>query len=196
MRTWIAAGVVAGVSTVAVAAEPQLTDSGRSLVTAAERGSPHAQYGVGFLYLFGRMGAPKDYMTAARWLQRAAEQDHLVAQFFLGLLYDTGQGVPQDHAIAAQWYQRAADQGYAEAQLNLGALYNAGRGIPQDYVTAHMWLNLAAAQRTSPLTDAAATARRRRDLLAARMTPEQIAEAQRRAREWTPTYVMMELCGP
>lgn len=189
----IVVGIVAGVSAVAVAAAPQLRDSG--IVAAAERGDPHAQYGVGLAYFVGR-GAPKDYVTAAKWLQRAAEQYHLVAQFMLGLLYDSGQGVPQDHATAARWYQRAADQGYADAQANLGALYDTGRGVPQDYVTAHMWLNLAAAQRTTPLSDAPGKAHRRRELLAAKMTPEQIAEAQRRAREWTPTCVMLDLCGP
>ena len=76
VRIWIAAAVVVGVLTVALAAGPQLSGTGRDIVSAAERGSPHAQYGVGLAYLFGRMGAPKDYMTAAEWLQRAAEQDH------------------------------------------------------------------------------------------------------------------------
>ena len=50
-------------------------------------------------------------------------------------------------------------------------------GVPQDYVRAHMWYNLAAAQGDE-------NGRKYRDDVAAIMTPEQIAEAQRLAREW------------
>jgi hypothetical protein len=53
-------------------------------------------------------------------------------------------------------------------------------GVPQDDVLSHMWFSLAASQGY----DLAAT---ERDKLAAKMTPHQIAEAQRLAREWKPT---------
>jgi hypothetical protein len=46
-----------------------------------------------------------------------------------------------------------------------------------------MWFNLAASQ-FSVVRDMAA---RNRDEVAAKMTPDQIAEAQRSAREWKPT---------
>ena len=58
-------------------------------------------------------------------------------------------------------------------------MYANGEGMPQDYVQAQMWFNLAAAQ-------GAEQARRNRDWVAQRMTPGQIAEAQRLAREWKP----------
>ena len=67
----------------------------------------------------------------------------------------------------------------AVAQFSLGVMYSKGRGVPQDYVQAHMWDNLAAAQ---DIEDA----RKGRDKLAEHMTPAQIAEAQRLAREWKP----------
>jgi hypothetical protein len=51
---------------------------------------------------------------------------------------------------------------------------------PQDYVQAHMWYNLAAAGSADQLRDQAAQFR---DELAAKMTPAQIAEAQKMARE-------------
>ena len=99
-------------------------------------------------------------------------------------MYDDGEGVPQDDAEAVRWYRLAADQGHATAQNNLGIRYSNGRGVPQDYVEAHMWYNLAAAQSSGDDRD---THVRNRDAVAERMTTEQIAEAQRRAREWTPT---------
>ena len=92
--------------------------------------------------------------------------------------YDNGRGVPQDDAEALKWYRKAAEQGYALAQTNLGFMYDHGRGVPQDYVLAHMWFNLAVA--------AAGNSAMARDI-AAKMTPAQIAEAQKLAREWKPT---------
>ena len=50
-------------------------------------------------------------------------------------------------------------------------------GIHRDYVSAHMWYSLAAAQGNQEASI-------NRDIIAKRMTPHQIAEAQRMAREW------------
>jgi TPR repeat protein len=95
-------------------------------------------------------------------------------------MYANGQGVPQDYAEAVRWYRKAADQGLAHAQFNLGARYVQGQGVPQDYVSAHMWLSLSAAQNNNDAT-------KFRDMIAAKMTPAQIAEAQKLAREWKST---------
>jgi TPR repeat protein len=78
-----------------------------------------------------------------------------------------------------KWLRKAADQGDAHAQNNLGFLYATGRGVPQDYIQAHMWFNLAGAQGD---TDAI----NNRDLVAAKMTPAQLSEAQKLARQWKP----------
>ena len=56
--------------------------------------------------------------------------------------------------------------------------YAQGKGIPQDAVEAHMWLNLAASRSPSLLRPIAVEAR---DAVAARMTPADLSEAQRRA---------------
>jgi hypothetical protein len=87
--------------------------------------------------------------------------------------------VPQNYAEAVKWYRKAADQGLAGAQNMLGFMYDLGHGVPQNYVRAHMWFNLAAAQGNQ---DAAGV----RDLFEQDMTPAQLAEAQKLAREWKP----------
>ena len=58
-------------------------------------------------------------------------------------------------------------------------MYVQGQGVPQDYVQAHMWFNLSTARGYEG-------ARRNRDIAAGRITPNQLAEAQRLAREWRP----------
>jgi uncharacterized protein len=87
--------------------------------------------------------------------------------------------VPQDYAAAASWYRKAADQGHARAQFNLGTMYFLGQGVPQDYISAHVWLSLGAAGGNE---DAA----KNRDIVAAKMTPAQMAEAERLVRKWKP----------
>jgi len=125
-----------------------------------------------------------DYATALRELRVLAEQGHAGAQFNLGVMYGNGQGVTQDYVQAVKWYRKAAEQGDADAQFNLALMYDNGQGVPQDYVQAHMWLNLAAAG--LPPGEDRDSAVKNRDIVAKRMTPAQIAEAQRLAREWKP----------
>ncbi len=105
-------------------------------------------------------------------------------QYNLGLMYDNGLGVPQDNAAAVSWYRNAADQGNAGAQNNLGVMYGNGQGVLQDYVQAHKWISLSASSATT--ADVREQETKNRDIVAARMTPQQIAEAQRLAQEWKP----------
>jgi uncharacterized protein len=65
-------------------------------------------------------------------------------------------------------------------------MYDTGRGVLQDYVLAHKWYNLAASHHATWEADVGANAARSRDRLTTRMTPAQLAEAQRMAREWEP----------
>jgi uncharacterized protein len=82
-------------------------------------------------------------------------------------------------------FARLPNQGYAAAQGNLGSMYYSGQGVPQNYIQAHMWSDLAA---SNPASDKEVhnNAVSARDLAASKLTPAQIAEAQRLAAEWTP----------
>ncbi len=125
-----------------------------------------------------------DYATAIRELRPLAEQGDGDAQNNLGIMYDYGQGVPQDDAKAVKWYRKAAEQGNAGGQYNLGVMYGKGQGVPQDYAQAHIWYNLAASR--FPPGEGRDKAVKDRDIVAEKMTPAQISEAQKLAREWRP----------
>jgi len=125
-----------------------------------------------------------DYATALRILRPLADHGNAAAQYEIAGMYFNGQGVRQDYTRAAAWYREAADQGNAGAQFKLGEMYADAKGVPQDYVFAHMWFNLAAARTEIPLVRLFLA--KKRDEVAAKMTPAQIAEAQRLAREWKP----------
>ena len=70
------------------------------------------------------------------------------------------------------------------AQANLGVMYEFGHGVPQDLVRAHMWFSLSAAGFPASEAKNRGIATRNRDEIAARMTPEQLAEAHKLLRAW------------
>jgi uncharacterized protein len=99
-------------------------------------------------------------------------------------MYYYGRDVPQDFVSAANWWQRAADRGVAIAQLNLSVMYANGDGVEQDQVKSHMYANLAAAH--LPPGEDHDIAAKNRDIVAKGLTPAQLVEAQRLARDWRP----------
>ncbi len=125
-----------------------------------------------------------DYATAVRELRPFAEQGVAEAQFLLGVMYDKGLGVPQDYVEAVGWWRKAAEQGHAKAQYNLGVMYGNVLGAPQDYAQAHMWFNLAASG--FPPGENRDKVVKYRDIFAKRITPAQLSEAEKLAREWSP----------
>ena len=82
----------------------------------------------------------------------------------------------KDYATASAKFHSAAQQGNARAQSNLGVLYFEGQGVLQDYTRAHMWFNIAAANDGE-------NSEKNRDIVASKMTAQQIEQAQRMARE-------------
>jgi hypothetical protein len=149
---------------------------------AAEQGNAKAQFYLGAMYAHG-LGVTQDYPAVVGWFRKAAEQGEPNAQSSLGFMYERGQGVAQDYPAAVGWYRQAAEQGNAMAQYNLGLMCANGKGVTQDYAEAYMWLNLAASKFSGEEQKRQAGVR---DALAKKMTPQQIAEAGRRAQEWKP----------
>ena len=131
-----------------------------------------------------------DYATALKEWRPLAEQGNAAAQVGLGVMYDNGQGVTQDFVEAAKWYRLAAEQGDSTAQNDLGVMYVEGRGVTQDFVQAHVWYNIAATR--MPPGEDRDMAVKNRDNIVKFMTPAQVAEAQRRAREWRPKQLLFK----
>ncbi len=86
----------------------------------------------------------------------------------------------QDYATALSKFTLAAAQGDAYAQYNLALMYDNGHGVTQDHHLARMWRNVAAASRDTDRIKS-------RDSIAAEMTPQQLAEAQKIARRCQDT---------
>jgi hypothetical protein len=125
------------------------------------------------MYSIGE-GMLEDDKEAVKWLRKAADQGYAKAQLNLGVMYANGEGVPEDDKEAVKWYRMAAEQGDADAQFSLAGMYAKGEGVPEDFVEAYKWCNLAAAQGVKQAVE-------NRSNLKSGMTPEQVAEGQRRS---------------
>ena len=117
-----------------------------------------------------------DFATALREFRALAEQGNWKGQAAMGFMYSKGHDVTQNYKEAAKWYRKSAVQGDVLAQIKLGKWYSKGQGVLQDSVYAHMWFNIAA-------FNGHPTAEIYRDDIAKSMTKEQLAEAQKLARE-------------
>jgi len=150
----------------------------REWLPLGEQGNAIAQYNLGVLYRKGR-GMPQDDVQARKWYDKAAAQGHAKAQYNLGTLYFNGEGAPKDYQQALRWFRLAADQGEAIAQTKIAIMYEDGHGVPHDLVEAYKWYSLAITSGDKPATLL-------RNLITDKMTPAQIAKAQKLAQEWKP----------
>ena len=111
---------LAGPGTSPIAAADQVVDP--HVIEQAKAGDPAAQYKLGYDYFLGR-GVPLDYVQAAIWWRKAADQGYPAAQNNLGVLYNSGKGVPQSYTEAYFWQNLAA----ARASGSLQTLFAKNR---------------------------------------------------------------------
>ncbi len=120
---------------------------------------------------------------AIGWYTKAADQGLKEAQAMLGLVYDRAPDFPRDPTKAAYFYRQAAAQGELPSCVNLGIMYALGDGVQADKVLAYFFVSLAA---TSHLSEAEQTLPKIR----AKMSVEQIEEAEQIAGTWSPSAAL------
>ncbi len=87
-----------------------------------------------------------DYLEQKWWLEKAAKQGYVLAQYSLAVMYYNGEGVEQDLPQAIKWFEKAAEQDFAQAQYSLAVMYDQGEGVEQDLPQALKWYERAAKQ--------------------------------------------------
>jgi len=145
---------------------------------AAKQSNVQAETALGYCYATGQ-GVAKDNAEAVTWYRKAAEQNFAPAEFNLGNCYANGQGATKDDGEAVKWYRKAAEQNFAQAQISLALSYALGQGVAKDYVESYKWTLLAASQGDKD-------AKETMTILENNMSREQIAEAQKVARNFKP----------
>src|SRR2546430_1701623 len=116
----------------------------------AEQGDAESQFLLGVQ--LANIGELPDYLQAADWYRKAAEQGHALAQFNLGIMYGKGQGVARNKVTSMMWLGRSAKLGDAGAQYELGmrqhrrSLDEQPEAASESRIEAYKWLQLAADQ--------------------------------------------------
>lgn len=185
-------------------------------LTIADQGDAEAQYTLGNMYSNGE-GVESNVLAAEAWYLKAANHGHAAAQYALGALYEgMPETTPSNEPVfgsvvalgdlsglaaqanlgttfdlclqigdgpieAIKWYRLAAAQGHTDAPIQLGKIYEHGRGVPQDDMLAYMWFDISTKQ-------GRAESPGYREIVAARLSPELILEAQGLAEAWLLEY--------
>jgi TPR repeat protein len=121
-------------------------------------------------------------------LLQAAQRGDARAQCNLGVLYDNGLDdngylVEANRPQAVKWLSAAAGQGLPRAQLKLAEIYANAPDMSGSHTTACGWFLLATTGLRGIHLHQARSGYAR---IAAQLTPAQIAEAKRFARDWRP----------
>jgi TPR repeat protein len=149
-----------------------------SLLALGEAADAAAHLKLGGCYEFG-VGVIRNFASAARWYERAAEKGSPEAMAKLGDFYFSGRiihpaadldpasagresaasganrlrpnglSVRQNFVKAAYWNDRAARLGDCGAQARLATQYATGKGVGIDFKKAETWF-LASAQKGNP----------------------------------------------
>ena len=113
--------------------------------------------------------------NGVRWPRKATPSLNSIS----GSCTWTGTAFRRTTPKPSNWFRRAAEQDYTQAQHNLGAMYGSGQGVKRDYVQAYKWLNICAAKGNAGCIT-------QRDLIAKKLKPGQVTEAQRLSTDFKP----------
>ncbi|MCP1549137.1 MULTISPECIES: tetratricopeptide repeat protein [Methylorubrum] len=138
----------------------------------ANAGYAPAQFKVGNAYEKGS-GVVRDIERAKGWYGRAADQGNIRAMHNLAVMHAENPAAngKADFVTAANAFRRAAEHGVRDSQYNLAVLYARGLGVGQDLVQSYLWFSAAAIQGDQE-------AGRKRDEVAAKLSPKDLAEAK------------------
>lgn len=112
-------------------------------------------------------------------LEMRAYSGDAKAELKLSQIYLEGKGVTKDENLGRKYLERAANRGLPKAQFQM-AEYATTHGEPDGYISAYMWYSIAARNKYK-------NSEKRLEKLASMMSPQDIAEAQRRAQDWQPS---------
>ena len=151
------------------------------IIRAAKNGIPVAQHVLARLTYNGQGGVPRDEKEAIRLLTAAAEQNDTYAIEQLGRAYNQGNGVVRDTAEAMRWWRRGVALNSGLSMWNIGFSMILGK----DVVEGYKWMTLGI-KYLEPGVDPRQFRAELGYFSKTKMTPDQVAEAERLAREWKP----------
>jgi len=125
------------------------------LMQKANNGDPLAQHELGIRYLLGK-GFGVDTVKSAYWIQKAADQNYVVALYNIGIFLNNGWGVPWNPFKAYADFQHAAELGMPEAEYVYGSFLTDNLVVEQNWKEAYRWMKKSAEAGYAPAKDALA----------------------------------------
>lgn len=94
----------------------------KKIIELAEQNNAKAQCKLGYLYFYGK-GVQKDIIKAIQLFKKSADLGYAVAEYNLGIIYQSGTEVTNKNIdYAVYWLTRAEEQGYQPASNALSNL--------------------------------------------------------------------------
>ena len=115
-----------------------LKAAAKGFAESARRGEALGQFNLAMMNLRRELPGASD-TKAWQWLQRAAAQQHALAENALGEMIEQGRHGRLDPKAACGWFERAAEHGNGDGALATATCYYLGRGRVQDMGQAHRW---------------------------------------------------------
>jgi TPR repeat protein len=156
-----------------------LTRAAELLRTAADAGSPDAQYALATFYKEGT-GVEKDIDKSVRLLQAASVGGNVPAEVEYAIALFNGTGTTKNQAAAVSLLRKAARQGNPIAQNRLARVLVLGDGVAMDKINGLKWHMVA---KTSGKGDLML------DEALAHLSPEDHAKVEAAAAKWLGTTV-------
>lgn len=116
----------------------------------------------------------QDYNKAYRLFTELEVLGHVDAMNNLATMYQTGAGIPRNYVKAAELYLSAAKAGHIDAAFNYSTLARLGIGTYKNLAESYAWAVIAARHGASDLVAY-------RDVLATKISPEELAEGSQMA---------------
>ena len=131
--------------------EPCMKADPNVVMQRANASSGPAEFCVGYYYMEGAAGVPKNPSEGVKYFTRAAEHGYVKANGYVGKFYKHGIGVTANARAAERWYRRGAEAGDPGAQNDLAVLLmEGGAGVAKNKDEALTWAQRAADQHYPP----------------------------------------------
>ncbi|PKK69853.1 kinase-like protein [Rhizophagus irregularis] len=104
---------------------------------------PNFIFLLGYFQYYG-IETDENKKEAFNLFKNASEKNHILAQYYVGLCYEFGNGVVKNDKLAFDSFKKIADKEYALGQFKVGYFYYKEIGIKKNLKEAFTWYEKAA----------------------------------------------------
>ena len=108
-----------------------------------DQSEPDFIFLLGYFNYFG-IGTNGNKKEAFNLFNKASKRGHILAQYYVGLCYESGSGTLKNEKLSFDYYKELADKGHALGQIKIGYFYYKKIGTEKNLKEAFSWYEKAA----------------------------------------------------